>query len=172
MASVTIDLSQLRPAQDWLDRLQKFDGDELLGGVIALTESQVRRRIEFEKTAPDGTPWPAWSRAYAEMQIGKAGSLLQASGALLDSIVSGVENGEAFVGSPLVYAAIHNDGGTTKPHRIVANEKRALSFGGRVMKAVNHPGSRVPARTYLGYSDENIDEVEAEARAFFEHLLQ
>lgn len=53
----------------------------------------------------------------------------------------------------MVYAAIHEFGGVTRPHEIRPRRGRALRFaaGGRMVFArlVRHPGSRVPARPYL-----------------------
>ena len=65
------------------------------------------------------------------------------------SIGSNVRTG----GASVVYAAIHEYGGQTRPHKITAKNKSALSFfiGGKavVVKSVNHPGSKIPARPYL-----------------------
>lgn len=51
------------------------------------------------------------------------------------------------------YAAIHEFGGRTQAHEIVATKARALSFimgGKRVFfKRVHHPGSVMPQRSYL-----------------------
>jgi len=53
------------------------------------------------------------------------------------------------VSNPMPYAGIHQFGGKTKAHRIVPKFKKALSFGGRVYGAVNHPGSTIPARPFF-----------------------
>lgn len=51
------------------------------------------------------------------------------------------------------YAAIHEFGGKTRPHRIEPRNAKALAFqmGGKDVFAryVNHPGSNIPARPYL-----------------------
>jgi phage gpG-like protein len=56
----------------------------------------------------------------------------------------------AAVGTNVVYAAIHEFGGKTRPHRIEPKEKMALAFmvvGQEVFaKNVNHPRSRMPER--------------------------
>jgi phage virion morphogenesis protein len=57
--------------------------------------------------------------------------------------------GTAF-GSPMVYARIHQEGGETKAHTIKPKQKKALRFNGRFAKKVNHPGSRIPPRPYMG----------------------
>jgi phage gpG-like protein len=52
------------------------------------------------------------------------------------------------------YAAIQEYGGRTAAHEIVATKVRALRFvgaGGLVFaKRIHHPGSTIPARSYLG----------------------
>lgn len=59
-----------------------------------------------------------------------------------------------FGGQSVVYAAIHEHGGTTRPHVIRAKAGGYLAFPGRdgntvFRKSVNHPGSKIPARPYL-----------------------
>lgn len=53
----------------------------------------------------------------------------------------------------VVYARIHEFGGQTRPHLIVAVHARALHFfiGNQEFfrKSVNHPGSKIPERSYL-----------------------
>ena len=53
----------------------------------------------------------------------------------------------------VIYAAIHEYGGVTRPHVIRPRNARALAFiggaGSLVFAAkVNHPGSRIPERSY------------------------
>lgn len=59
----------------------------------------------------------------------------------------------ASVGTNIRYAAIHEFGGQTKPHLIQAKNAAKLKFmggGGWVFrKEVNHPGSRMPERSFL-----------------------
>jgi phage gpG-like protein len=57
------------------------------------------------------------------------------------------------LGSNLVYAAIHELGGRTRPHEIRPRRGRALRWLGRdgmvFARRVRHPGSVIPARPYL-----------------------
>lgn len=77
------------------------------------------------------------------------------TGALRRSIHSEFEQGgmASTTGTNLVYAAIHEFGGVTKPHTIIPKRKKALRFesGGKTIfaKKVNHPGSRITAQPYL-----------------------
>jgi phage gpG-like protein len=59
----------------------------------------------------------------------------------------------AVVGTNLVYAKIHEYGGVTRAHVIRARNKKALAFQiggvGLVRKSVQHPGSKMPERSFL-----------------------
>ena len=61
--------------------------------------------------------------------------------------------GRVFSDGSVPYAAIHEYGGVTRPHEIVARYAKALAFqwhGEQVFfKRVNHPGSKIPERSYL-----------------------
>jgi phage gpG-like protein len=67
------------------------------------------------------------------------------------------------IGSPLKYAAIQNYGGKTKAHKIKARNAKSLRFfpGGAgdpaFRKAVNHPGSVIPARPFLVIQDSDVE---------------
>ena len=96
----------------------------------------------------------------AKVEANLSGGLLQErSGALKASIFAEVDadaGAIAFsVGSEGVpYAAIQEYGGTTAPHDIVPVKAQALAFAGAAgptfARRVHHPGSRLPARAYLG----------------------
>lgn len=101
-----------------------------LAGVL---EGQTRYRLSKEKAAPDGTAWMDWSDGYAATRGGQH-SLLESGGDLIDSISAYSTSRLAAVGSPLVYAAMHQ-------------------FGGAEV------GSNIPDREYLGLSDGNADEI-------------
>ncbi len=121
---------------------------EVLDAVGALVASQTKRRIAEERTAPDGTPWQAWSIAYAKTRHG-GHSLLRSEGDLEDSIqhLSGLD--EVEVGTNLVYAAVHQFGDRK-------NAARLASFLGVSQGA--HLGG-IPPRPFLGLSRENEEEI-------------
>lgn len=81
------------------------------------------------------------------------GKILTESGRLRASIQADSGMTYARVGTNEPYAAIHHLGGKTKPHVIRPRNKKALAFGGRVVKSVNHPGSNIPARPFLQLTD-------------------
>jgi len=110
----------------------------VLGPVI---ESQTRRRIHDEKTAPDGTRWEPWSEDYAATRRGDQ-SLLMDRGHLHDSISHLVHGRALEAGSSLIYAGTHQDG-------------------------TDH----VPARPYLGVSRGNAREIDAVLVSYFRRTL-
>lgn len=96
---------------------------------------------------PDGKPWTPLNRVYA---AGKRGpGILRERGQLMGSIVYQVTANTLAWGSPLIYAAIHQKGGT-----IVPRTADALVFrmGNRVVFARK---VTIPARPYLGVSAED-----------------
>ena len=90
-----------------------------------------------------------------------SGQVLQVkTGALRASITASAEvSGDVirvriFSSGDVKYAAIQELGGQTAPHEILPDKAKALAFmvGGKqaFAKMVHHPGSRIPARSYLG----------------------
>ena len=138
---VTIESPEIQSLNARIQRLagSMSDMQPLMQSLAAELESQARRRISSEKAAPDGTAWPAWSDAYAATRHGGQ-SLLEARGGLLDSIVSEADADSAEAGSNLIYAPLHQEGGTSDMA----------------------PGpAAVPAREWLGISPENEAELQA-----------
>ncbi|WP_028536161.1 phage virion morphogenesis protein [Paludibacterium yongneupense] len=94
----------------------------------------------------------AWSIKIGQRAAGSV-KILQRSGRLAASISQAASTDTAEVGTNVVYAAIQNFGGETKPHVIEAKNAKALAFNGRFAKRVNHPGSKIPARPFLMLTD-------------------
>ncbi|KQZ87201.1 hypothetical protein ASD64_07095 [Mesorhizobium sp. Root157] len=125
-----------------------------LGGLVV---SQTQRRIRSEKTAPDGSAW----------KPNIAGtSILFASGALDDSIHHVVGGSSVQVGSGLVYAGIHQHGGTIEPKNA---DKLAFFVGGNFVMTDE---VEMPARPYVGISAENGEEIELFAEDFIVRSFQ
>jgi phage gpG-like protein len=59
-------------------------------------------------------------------------------------------DGSVIIGSNLVYSKIHQEGGKTGAHVIKPRHKKALAFKGIVRRLIQHPGSDIPARPFLG----------------------
>lgn len=149
---LNVDLGGIYRLQQRIQRLGQIDKSGLLDAIGFEVENQTKRRIQHEKSSPDGTPWPAWSAKYAETRHGGQ-SLLMASGdsGLLGSIQNHVQGEIIEVGSNLDYAAIQNLGGT----------------------AGMPPGpAAIPSREYLGLSGENIDDIAAVIDDFLDQHIK
>lgn len=129
-AHVAVDVRGLEVLIHELGRFTRLQMDDLGEQLGAEMESQVRRRIQVEKRAPDGSPWAPWSEGYRRTRHG-GHSLMRAKGGLLDTIQHVVSGNAVSVGSNLVYAATHQVG-----------------RGG------------IPARPFLGLSAENENDLE------------
>lgn len=147
---VQYDLASVARLQERIAKLGDIDRRGLLEQLAGVAESQTRKRINEEQQSPAGEPWQAWSADYAATRHGGQ-SLLQGEGDLVDSITSEIEGDEALIGSNLVYAAIHQ-------------------FGGTPDMAPGPAG--IPAREYLGFSQDNLDEIEAVADRWLDKHLE
>lgn len=129
--------------------LMRLTNDELAliaYEIGALIEDQTKLRIADEKTAPDGSSWPAWSEAYAETRKPHHSLLVdQGNPGLLESIQNYTTGMQAVVGTNLVYGAIHQ-------------------FGSE--------DGTLPAREYLGLSADNRTAIEDLVVGRIEELLQ
>jgi phage gpG-like protein len=95
----------------------------------------------------------------------RSGVLANSIGATNDSSAASLK-ASLGVSADVKYAAIQEYGGTTPAHDILATKGKALAFvtgGGTVYAAiVHHPGSRIPSRSYMRASlDEMKDSVTA-----------
>lgn len=160
-----------------IERVAKAGGDtgalmdEFAGAMLYAVE----RRFETE-TDPQGRPWaPLSPRTAAKRVRGRKRGrehTLRVSGLLYQSITGEASSREAAVGTNLVYAAIHHKGGTigipersaTVIHQIRGRqgEQRLGRFAKRRSKramardvAIGAHSITIPARPYLGFSDED-----------------
>lgn len=146
-------LEALQSAGEDLTPLMDVIGRVLVNGA--------RDRIAISNTDPDGVAWPQSLRVKeggkkdAEGRVVESGGkTLYASGDLLNSIVSLPEARQVTVGSNLIYAGIHQTGGTI----------RAKTAGGLHFTLANGVevvvGSvEIPRRTYIGISTEESEEI-------------
>jgi len=110
-----------------------------------LTES-TKQRIRDGGPAPDGTPWKPLQPLTLELKKNKDHGILWDSGMLKDTLTFELEGEEAVaIGSMMVYARIHQEGGIIKPRE----GKRAL----RVPKVGFRKSVTIPSRPYLGLSN-------------------
>ena len=126
-----------------LDRLSHLDTTKLLDSLGQLVEGQVQRRIVRTKESPDGQPWAPLSDSYAQWKRGvkpRVG-ILQFDGHLRDSVQHVVHHDAVEIGTNLKKAPTHQYGDTR------------TAFGKYEVT--------IPARPFLGLSDQNRDGVEA-----------
>ncbi|HUZ75809.1 MAG TPA: hypothetical protein VMU87_22710 [Stellaceae bacterium] len=86
----------------------------------------------------------------------RSGRLAAAQTTVVTSSADGAAVAVGFDPAQVPYGAIQEFGGTTRAHLIAAKAGAALAFGLRghlvVARRVNHPGSVVPAHSFLGAS--------------------
>lgn len=150
--------------KDLAKRLVKVEGlgeaprAELFDGIGRLVQEQTRRRIESEKTAPDGTAW----------KPNRAGtSILYAEGHLARSVDYVSNSTGVQVGSGLIYARIHQLGGEIEPKNF-----SALKFVVAGDLTIFAKLVKMPARQWLGLSEENKRDVEGATIDWLEGLVQ
>lgn len=116
---------------------------------------------------------PKWQDLHPGTKMARAkegkwpGKIMQRSGGLASSFVQAWDTQMAVVGTNKIYAPIQHFGGRTRPHVIRARNKRALSFGGIVVRQVNHPGSNIPARSIMRLTPRDLRDMVETSRLFY-----
>jgi len=128
-----------------LQRMERIDKGALLDVLGNLMANQTRRRIQDEKQSPSGEPWQEWSATHAATRH-SGQSLLQGGGDLQDSIQHVVTGDQVETGSNMVYAGVQQRGA------------KQGEFG-RTGRNGPIPWGDMPAREYLGLSEENAAEL-------------
>jgi phage virion morphogenesis protein len=114
-----------------------------------LTESTKQRF--GSQAGPDGQPWPANSPVTIERK-GRDQPLTGETGSLMDEIHYNLVGNDALeVGSPMEYAAMQQFGGD--------------------QAEFSHLWGDIPARPFLGFSDEDQDEILAIIQAHLENAI-
>ncbi len=116
-------------------------------GLSLVTSTQHR----FETgTAPGGSPWPPSIRAMLQ-----GGKTLIDSARLMQSMTFEASDAGVAVGTNVLYAAIHQQGGTIRP---VSKPKLTFRIGKQWISALE---VTIPARPFLGLDDDDAREIEA-----------
>jgi len=140
-------LSEIASRSVNLSPIMKAIGDRVV--------AQTRARFKSEGPSPDGAPW---KKPVAPNP--KRVRTLTVSGRLAGSIRYQMQGkNQVRIGTNVVYGAIHQLGGKTAAHVIRPVRAKALQTPFGLFKKVNHPGSNIPARPYLGLSRGNSDEI-------------
>ena len=83
----------------------------------------------------------------------RTGRLMQSIQGRVSQATATAVMGRVYSAGDVKYAGIHEYGGATPPHLIEARKAKALAFGigGKTVfaRSVNHPGSKMPERSFL-----------------------
>lgn len=160
MSGVTIQVqfSGFAEVEQVLARLNPFQGETLLEAMARLIRESTRERIIAGGPSPDGAAW----------KPNRAGRtpILYLSGALARSIDYAVSGLSAIIGSGLVYARIHQEGGVIVPK---SASSLVFSVGNRLFRVKK---VTMPARPYLGLSGEDRSELVQAAVAYLRGLFK
>jgi phage virion morphogenesis protein len=147
--TATLDDTQVQAALRRVGALVRNPGPllrQIGAGLVAAADARFS-----SQTDPWGRAWAPLSPAYAAMK--RNTHILQESTALVRSLHFVVGDRQVAYGSNLIYAAIHQFGGTIKP-----KNARALVF--RLGDRLVHAHSVfIPARAYLGIGPAEIEAI-------------
>ena len=142
---IQIDVAGIERAIGAIGRFAKLDEGTLLTAIGAMGEMQTRRRIESEKTSPDGAAWPP-NREGTSI-------LLRTGSHLRDSIAYQVAAPVVRWGSSWQFAHVHQNGATI----VAKNAKRLFFVSGGAKRSP--PKVTIPARPFAGVSAANLTEI-------------
>lgn len=128
---------------------------KLMKAIGASLESSTKRRFR-SNVGPDGAPWKPSVRARL-----KGGRTLFEHGHLRDSITSDGDDEKAVVGTNLIYGPIHQFGGVIRPKTASALTFNIPGVGWRRVAKVT-----IPARPYLGISNDDRDEIASQVERY------
>lgn len=129
--------------------------DEIGSMIVASTQQRF-----IEGRDPDGMPWKPSHRATSEN-----GQTLVLGGYLRDSIVHAVGRDSVEIGTNLIYARIHQFGGTI---RAKSGKNLRFKVGNRW---VSKPEVTIPARPFLGLSEADAAEIHTIIKDYIEEAL-
>lgn len=122
---------------------------EKVGEALTLSTTERQRAGR----APDGSAWPALNPAYQAEKSGR--ETLRESGQLMGSLSRQVRGRQLRFGTNVIYAAIHQFGGTI---RAKGGGRLAFFLGGSLRRPAE---VTIPARPFLGISAEDREEIVA-----------
>lgn len=146
--------------------MQSLGGDMtgLMRNIGEYVTQDTQERFDRQRD-PDGNMWkPLKPSTLARKKTNKILVEQGRTHGLQASINYRASKTSVSIGTNKVYAAIHQFGGKTSAHIIKPKRGKALRWvgaGGRVFfaKQINHPGSVIPARPFLGINKENVQEI-------------
>lgn len=156
-ASMTLDIRQLLKLDGMMGRIAAANTRELMERIGVVGENAISDNFEGEHD-PDGIPWKPSFRAR------QGGKTLTDKGLLAGSVTSNADANSSEAGSNMIYARIHNDGGT-----ISGNPKLKFSIPGLGFRSVE--SVTMPKRQFVGWGAEALADAKAEAEDWLADLL-
>ena len=157
MPEIIVKIDGADALRDYLGKLagRMSNMSPILRAIGDRVTEQTKRRFQSGGPAPDGSAWKT-----PQTPNPKRIRTLTVSGILRDSIHPQMNgNNSVIIGTNVEYAAIHQLGGRTAAHVILPRNKKALKTPFGLFRKVNHPGSVIPARPFLGLSEANSTEI-------------
>ena len=160
-ASITVDDADTIAA---LERLYAAAGNLLPAYMnIGEYETQVTKNRFITETDPDGVPWQDLNELYAATKKGPG--KLRGETRQLSAIIYQAANDNVEIGSDVIYARIHNEGGVIRPKNASA---LVFSMGGQTFKVKS---VTMPRRRFLGFSDADLVEIQAIIQDHFQDAV-
>jgi phage gpG-like protein len=153
-ASISLEVSGIRALEGMMASIAHVDTLPLMERIVTVGEDSVSSNFEGEHD-PAGIPWLPSHRALSE-----GGKTLTDHGILAGSIEGHASADHAEVGTNMVYARIHNEGGKIKRER---------SFAG--FADIGFVEIDMPKRQFLGWGADALEEVEAQGEDWLASLL-
>ncbi|MEM6381652.1 MAG: phage virion morphogenesis protein [Pseudomonadota bacterium] len=185
-ASIIIEDEELNAA---LGRVERAGGntEPLMREITAAMLFSTQRRFERE-TGPDGRPWQPLSPRTARQRIGRnrrrgTENMLRVSGRLYSSIVGEASSREAVIGTNVTYASVHQEGATINMPARSRTVRLRRSNGRTVFARTSHRRVRevevsvdaytvtIPARPFLGFSDEDRATILQIAEGYYQRAI-
>ena len=156
------------PVRDALDRLSRASTDltPLMRDIGEHLLNTTRERF-VEQKAPDGTPWAPLSETTKKRKRRNKGKILTERGFLRGNLAYQAGRSEVQVGSPSIYAGTHQFGAKkgSFTHGPAGSEYGSTTQRRRI------PWGDIPARPFLGLSDDDEAEILALVDDFLTEAL-
>jgi len=164
-AAIEIIPSGLEALNGRIDRLLRGlkDPKPLLWDLAQAGEEQTKRRLADEKHGPDGERWPEWSPGYAATRHGGQDKL-ESTGDLIESINAFADAQTAGWGTNMAYGAIQHFG-FDGSQSVRSHTRKGYPVAAHTRQM------HIPARPYLGVSDENLTELLDIAERWLDRML-
>lgn len=158
--TITVTLDEISPV---LARMARAAAD--LTPAMDRIGAEIEASIETRFKRGEGPGREAWRPSRRVLERG--GQTLRDSGRLADSIVRRVGPRQVEVGTNVIYAAIHQFGGTIRPKRAARLAFTAPDGGAVFARQVT-----IPARPFMGIDADDVSVIAETLTAYFERVAR